>query len=125
MPLSMNLFLWSLFLLVNLLALGIAYLRAQIRALALGVGAVHTLVANLGLEVKAVRETLSQPPLEVLVARAYDYAVSKAPQNDLALRRTMAAAVKLFDVGGDGRRDFTDAQVAVAVDAFVQRAKGV
>lgn len=111
MPLSMNLFLSALFLLVMLLGLGVVYLRA--------------VLGHLEASVATLLEKASQPPLEVLVARAYDYAVSKAPPNDLALRRTMAAAVTLFDVGGDGKRDFTDAQVAVAVDAFVQRAKGV
>lgn len=58
--------------------------------------------------------------LEAVVRDACDYAAAH-PQAGIALERTALDAARLGDVRTDGKRDFSDAQLMVAIRAELAR----
>lgn len=61
--------------------------------------------------------------LDVLAIRALDYARAQAGGDETRTLVIACDAAKLFDLGDDGQRDYTDAQIRVAVGAAMERAK--
>lgn len=58
--------------------------------------------------------------LEALVRDACDYAIAH-PAKGIAAERTALDAARLGDVRADGKRDFSDATLAVAIRAELAR----
>jgi hypothetical protein len=65
-------------------------------------------------------KSVARQTLEAVVRDACDYALAhRAP--GIVDERTALDAARLGDVRGDGKRDFTDAQLAVAIKAELAR----